>query len=1333
MSKLYISIVKGGENTKSKWLVIISIFLILLCLNAVSASEDACKLQSSSDDALTVENQDMLSDSEVGNFTELANYLSGKSEVTLNKSYIFSDGDSIIALSDSIIINGDGHYIDGDGQSGIFSINSPSGSHIVLNNIAFINSNSTRGGAIDQGTTTGDISIIGCTFSHNTVSGSGGAVYLKTTGKVVIKNNMFFYNKANACGGLYTTSNNVEFYNNTFIANTAVQNAGALQVGANVLVNNSTFISNVANQGGAIYVNANLIKIYDCTFESNNAASNGGAICAGSNAKNLNVTKCDFTHNHGKYGGAVHVNANNPRFYDCTFELNNASAHGGAVYADSNSKNLNITKCNFTENSALTVTFPSSSDLFTNVGGGAVLSAGANTLISQSTFTKNNASGSNGGAVLLTADKGRVENSSFIDNFARRGAGLSVFNNNGVVNNCNFTNNSVKFINQKYGPEGAGIYINGAKGTISNCKFENNTVIYDTASTDHLGGGIYIGGDNNIVRDCKFIANNATYGAGVYSSNDAHNTQIINSTFEKNIALYSGASGAGIVSVGPNPKIISCNFTKNYSDHVGGGIYIDLSNTVTKNAGYITDCRFINNSAKNAGGAIHLRDRNEMNFMTHISNVTFENNTATTGGALSVNGPVNVTNSKFTGNNATKGSAIRVAADKSTTNLYLENVTFKNNRADSASLSIDVNPKESYYPSEVTVNITLKGYDNIANAIWNEKDNTHVYTSNITYDVYRNGVLETVSTPLGYQQTTGPLAKALLSASSRGTSMLPYQQTVNGASNSDDASLVWQDDREDAQILNVKITNTDKNLVVLDETGYITDVYGNVTEIMKRLKPGHYTVYAKHPGDVYYTEIENTNDFTILYDFNVSKDTDDVLVGVNQTVTYNITLNNTGELVISNIKVNDTIPEGFILLKYTTTWIGVTQDEINQNPTVYGNWKYDGEVFTIDNTVVNSDNVNANSALPEKTSIVLTLTFKATEIGTFNNTVNITSDELTAKNATSQNTTVVPIILNVNKTANVTVVGNNSLVNFTIKVNSTSLVNATDVTVVDCLPAGLDFVDAGFVPVNGIEISWDEVSDSVQWNISRLDNKTVVELWITARVNTTEMGNLTNNVSVTSKENKTPVTNKTNVTVVPVKLNINKTANVTVVGNNSLVNFTIKVKSTSLVNATNVTVVDSLPDGLDFVDAGFTPVDGIEINWDEVSGGVQWNISRLDNKTVVELWVTVRVNTTKMGNLTNSVNVTSKENKTPVTNKTNVTVAAIKLNVNKTANVTVVGNNSLVNFTIKVNSTSLVNATNVTVVDSLPDGLDFVDAGFVPVNGIEISWDEVSGGVQWNI
>ena len=1212
---------------KSKRLIIISIFLIFLCLNVVSASENAddgiiAVHDDSSVNALKVQQTDVLSEGETGNFTELSNFLSGKTEVTLDKDYKCADGESVITLPDSIIINGNGHKIDADKKTGIFSIKPVSGNQITLNNITFTNANSGSGGAINQGGDKNnviDLTITNCNFINNVVSGSGGAVYSNTNaGTMIFENNTFINCTANACGAMFVSSPNVKsFYNNTFINNTALGgNAGALQVGANVVINKSKFINNKASkqQGGAIFCSASNLNVINSEFINNTAkSSEGGAIYAG--GKGLNVTSSLFDNNLARYGGAI----------------------------SSHSANSNITY-------------------------------------------------------------------------------------------SNFTNNDAKFdkVISKDGPRGAGIYfaIAADNSFVSNCYFELNEVIFDT-NRDHLGASIYIGSDNVIVTDSIFKNNSAGFGGGVYSAQGANNTLIKNCNFTEN---HAQDTGAGVSSVGGNPTISSCNFIDNKADLNGGGLYVDLRNEdegAKGNEAHVSNCNFTGNYAYASGGGIHLRDKDSKGFTVVISDCLFENNTANIGkikevrggGAVSVNGPANMTNCEFNGNNATRGSAIRLAADKETTKLYLENTVFGKNRANSTQLTIDIDKPVSYYPSNVTINVTLYGWDNIANAIWNEKTSEYVYTSNITYDAFIDGELVTVTTPVG------------------------FKETVDGYKNSNNGDLVWQDDRENAQNINLKIYRIENGTLGASKPGVLsainsellkaksetfiaeinaplTDLSGTLSNIQKGLKPGNYTVKASHAGDEYYTEIGNQADFEIL-SLNITKTTDDVLVGVTDNVTYNITINNSHDVYLSDIKLTDLIPDGFELLNYSTTWPDIPQAIVN-DVQEYGNWTTeDGKTFYINNVV--GKNIPdlptqiLHSALAPNDVIVLTLTFKATKAGTFNNTVTLKTNETDPINTTSENTTIMPCILTVNKTANVTVLGNDSLVKYTILVNNTGMFNATNVTVVDTLPEGLTFEGQDSNVTEGVHFKLSDDRKTLTWTVEKLTD--AIEFYVTVR--TVAVGNLTNNVTVNSTENKTTVNDTETVDVVPVILTVNKTANVTVVGKDAYVTYTIIVNNTSKVTATGVVVIDSLPGGLEYISSSpNVSQSGYGVDISDDNRILTLNVAKL--KGVAELYITVK--TTELGNFTNNVTVTSKENRTPVNDSETIEVVPENVTVVKSANVTECYVDGLVKFTINVTNTGRITAKDINVTDLLDSAFEVQEIG----NKSYLIYDDVEM-ILWNL
>jgi uncharacterized repeat protein (TIGR01451 family) len=329
---------------------------------------------------------------------------------------------------------------------------------------------------------------------------------------------------------------------------------------------------------------------------------------------------------------------------------------------------------------------------------------------------------------------------------------------------------------------------------------------------------------------------------------------------------------------------------------------------------------------------------------------------------------------------------------------------------------------------------------------------------------------------------------------------------------------------------------------------------------------------------------------------------------------------------------------------------------------------------------------------------------RSNAVNNWTNRVNVSCSENDTVVNASALVEVLPVKLAVDKIANLPVVGNNTLVNFTITVTNIGKVNATKLLIKDLLPKGFTFVNASAGFKNN--------GQDVNWTINKLDVGNMTEFWIVARSNA--IGNWTNTVNVSCYENETVVDAYALVKVLEVNATLVKQADFEVVGNNTVVRFTIKLNQTSLVNATNIQVTDVLPNGFVFVNAS----KGYSRNGQTVT----WNVGNLTSGQSLELWITARSNET--GTWKNTVTASSSENATLADNHTTVKVAQVNATLDKTADVPEIGNNSLVNFTIAVNYTAIVNATDVVITDTLPAGLIFVNAteGYNQT-GQQITWN----------
>ena len=252
----------------------------------------------------------------------------------------------------------------------------PKGSYTVnITNAVFTgNTAKQRGGAIcDSESSTGTITLTGCTFDGNSTTQSitegsseytGGAMQLYNDGCTI-----------NSCTFRNNTSKNTVFGGSTiyvpsdsaleslYITNSIFDGNGTSSVDGGVIVchkaatvsfTECVFQNNKANYGGI--TDAEYGETYsfnDCQFIGNTANSKGGAIfMGGSEVTTLDFNNCTFDNNKATSGGAISSSLSNTesrgRFNNCTFLLNkttNSSQGGGAVHSANANSVLYFNAC----------------------------------------------------------------------------------------------------------------------------------------------------------------------------------------------------------------------------------------------------------------------------------------------------------------------------------------------------------------------------------------------------------------------------------------------------------------------------------------------------------------------------------------------------------------------------------------------------------------------------------------------------------------------------------------------------------------------------------------------------------------------------------------------------------------------------------------------------------------------------------------------------------------------------------------------------------------------------------------------------------------------------
>ncbi len=181
-------------------------------------------------------------------------------------------------------------------------------------------------------------------------------------------------------------------------------------------------------------------------------------------------------------------------------------------------------------------------------------------------------------------------------------------------------------------------------------------------------------------------------------------------------------------------------------------------------------------------------------------------------------------------------------------------------------------------------------------------------------------------------------------------------------------------------------------------------------------------------------------------------------------------------------------------------------------------------------------------------------------------------------------------------------------------------------------------------------------------------------------------------------------------------LSVTKTANAdtTTVGNNLTYTVTVTNKGTS--NAKEVTLADTLPEGVEFISASVNPT--------QKSGNkLTFDLGNLNNGEAKTINITVTPPIT--GNITGSAQVTSKTFDSDATNDIAVLTTSVKpistdLSITATGTPTTVNLGDKLTYSLTVTNNSSTKATGVTFTNELPSGLKDVSAtsskGGIPKN-----------------
>jgi uncharacterized repeat protein (TIGR01451 family) len=402
---------------------------------------------------------------------------------------------------------------------------------------------------------------------------------------------------------------------------------------------------------------------------------------------------------------------------------------------------------------------------------------------------------------------------------------------------------------------------------------------------------------------------------------------------------------------------------------------------------------------------------------------------------------------------------------------------------------------------------------------------------------------------------------------------------------------------------------------------------------------------------------------------------------VGDTVQLTIIVNNLGRLDATAATVNDLLPTGLQL-----TGVAATQG-----------------------TYSSATGIWAVGPLANGRVAQLSLTAKATAVGSLVNTATITASTPHDPNAANNVSTASLIVaaaadLSIAQTASTVtpVVG----ANFQLAVTVSNLgpLGVTSATVGDLLPAGLQFVSA--TPSQGTY----NASSGI-WTVGAVANGASAQLSLT--VNGTTVGGVVNTATITASAPNDPnaANNVASLSLAvqanaAADLSIAQTASTTtpVVGAN--LQLTVTVSNLGPLGATSATVSDVLPAGLQLVSS--SPSQG---SYSSTTG--IWTLGAVANGASAQLSFTTTATTT--GSLVNTATLASSAPNDP--NAAN-NVASLTISPQQASNLTVVtrvsnstpvvGTNVV--FTTTVSNGGPAAATAAQVADLLPSGFAVVSA-----------------------
>lgn len=410
----------------------------------------------------------------------------------------------------------------------------------------------------------------------------------------------------------------------------------------NIVLKNIKFVNAVADNGAAVYSNCNNIQVINCTFENNEATSNGDALYVIANS--CDITESTLINNIGSVS-AVYLDSESD---DAAFKIENSILVNNGATDVVKAKGSLTADYNWWGNTA-----DNTNDLSDGLA--------QKWYVLDMTVDDSQA--------IAAISLNNLNDGVSYENYALPTITLNMQATNGVVRKEKVTldENGEASVNYIATDVSAGLTAeyNGVSITRS--------IEYD-ADADYsftrLQKILTDAQDNDIINlehDYEFVDGiDDALTSGIEINNK-------NLTINGNGYTLDGKGQSTIFKIVLNAHgaaILNTTFINGYTSSYGGAIHMstDLYNVS------ISDCTFISNTASNRGGAIYSASHN-----TTVTNCTFVENHAGNGGAIEIRDDSTVFNCTFIENSANQGGAIYLMGD----NVVIDKCLFEKNSASS--------------------------------------------------------------------------------------------------------------------------------------------------------------------------------------------------------------------------------------------------------------------------------------------------------------------------------------------------------------------------------------------------------------------------------------------------------------------------------------------------------------------------------------------------------------------------------------------------------------------------------------------------------------------------